>query len=90
MRKLNREQFTAYANTQIEMTSQILAGHRPAANGWCSCGKQLPCSVVEHATATRDRYQATLALLDATVVLPILAPAARPMSRWRRLLGGTR
>jgi len=34
--------------------------------------------------------QAKLALLDATVVLPVLAPAAEgwPVPLWRRLLGG--
>lgn len=92
MRKLNTEQFAAYANTQIEKANQILARHLPAAHGSCSCGKQLPCSVAAHATATRDRYQAKLALLDATQVLPVLVPTpvvTRP-ALWRRLLRGVR
>lgn len=88
VRVLSKEQFTAYANTQIEMAEQILAVHRPGANVWCSCGKQVPCSVRQHATATRDHYRGRLALLDSTVVLPVLAPAveARPLPLWRRLI----
>jgi hypothetical protein len=90
VRVLSKEQFATYATTQIEMAEQILAIHRPGANGWCSCGKQLPCSVSQHATTTRDRYRAQLAVLDSTVILPVLAPAAeaRPVPLWRRLIGG--
>ncbi|MDG4833785.1 hypothetical protein O7627_31395 [Solwaraspora sp. WMMD1047] len=92
MRALSKEQFTAYANGQIEMADQILAGHRQGPGGWCSCGKQLPCTVEEHATATRNRYRNKLALLDSTTALPVLACAAPPRRNplWRRLLAGLR
>jgi len=92
MRALNQAEFTTYAQQQIEMADQMLAGHRPGAGAgqWCSCGRELPCSVVAAATATKQHMQAKLALLDATVVLPVLAPAAEgwPVPLWRRLLGG--
>jgi len=94
MRALNQAEFTTYAQQQIEMADQMLAGHRPGAGAgqWCSCGRELPCSVVAAATATKQHMQAKLALLDATVVLPVLAPAAEgwPVPLWRRLLGGLR
>jgi hypothetical protein len=89
MRVLGKDEFVTYANVQIGMAAQILAGHRPGANCWCACGRQLPCTVAAHATATRDWYQAKLALLDATKVLPVLAPVVKihPVPLWRRLLG---
>lgn len=92
MRVLSRDEFAAYAETQIEMANQILAGHRVTVDGWCSCGRQLPCAVTAHVVTTRDRYLSQLALLDATQVLPVLAPPvpARPVPWWRRLLGGPR
>jgi hypothetical protein len=92
VRMLSKDEFVAYASTQIEMANQILAGHRPGRNGLCGCGKHLPCTVAEHATATRDRYRDKLAVLDTTKALPVLAPAikARPVPRWRRLLRGLR
>ena len=92
MRALNQAEFTTYAQQQIEMADQMLAGHRPGAGRWCSCGRELPCSVVAAATATKQHMRAKLALLEATVVLPVLAPAAqgRPVPLWRRLLGGLR
>jgi len=90
MNALNREQFAAYAQAQIDMAARVLAGHRPGSGGWCSCGKELPCTVVAQATATRQHMQTKLALLDATAALPVLVPAAqaRPVPLWRRLLGG--
>jgi len=92
VKALNKDQFAAYAHEQISAAEQILGRHRPGRNGWCSCGKQVPCSVFEHATATRDGYRAKLALLDATVMLPVLAPPAEasPVPLWRRLLRGRR
>jgi len=92
MRVLCEERFAAYANTQIVMAEQILAVHRPGTRGWCSCGKQLPCSVSAHAAATRTRYRCQLALLGSTAILPVLSPPAetRPVPLWRRLLGGLR
>ncbi len=90
MRVLSHAQFTEYAQRQVEMADQMLAGHRPGPDRWCSCGRQMPCSVVAAATAVKHHMQARLALLEATVVLPVLAPvaSARPVPLWRRLLVG--
>jgi hypothetical protein len=92
MRVLNHAQFTAFSQQQIEMADQMLAGHRPGPGRWCSCGRQMPCSVVVAATAAKQHMHAKLALLEATVVLPVLAPVAqaRPLPLWRRLLAGLR
>jgi hypothetical protein len=87
---LDKNQFRKYAGGQVTMAEQMLAGHQPGAGGYCSCGKQLPCSVAEHAAATRDHYLGKLALLDATVLLPVLATAAagqgEQLPMWRRWL----
>jgi hypothetical protein len=52
----------------------------------------MPCSVIVAATAAQQHMYAKLALLDATVVLPVVTPTAqpRPVSLWRRLLAGLR
>jgi len=90
MRVLSHAQFTVYAQQQIEMAEQMLARHRLGPGRWCSCGRQMPCSVVAAATAAKQHMQAKVALLEATVVLPVLAPVAQaqPVPLWRRLLAG--
>ena len=92
MRTLNLVQFRKFADRQIEMANRMLAMHRPGSGYFCSCGKELPCSVAAHTIAIRDHFKRKLALLEATVVLPVLAPPAkvRPASLWRRLFGGWR
>jgi hypothetical protein len=89
MRILRGPQFVAYAHQQIAVAQALLAADQPG-HGCCRCARQLPCSVATQATATRQRYQDTLAQMDATVQLPVLA-AATPNGRvcgWRRLRGG--
>lgn len=91
MRTLNREQFVAHAHRQIGTARAMLDDHRPGRGGMCSCDKQLPCSIVAACRRTIEHFQGKLALLDATVALPIVdVPQAKPPSLWRRLLGGRR
>ncbi len=91
MRTLRGPELVAYAQQQIAVVQALLAGHQPR-KGWCSCGRQVPCSVASHAVAARQRHLDTLARLDATVELPVFTKPAPPRrARWRRrLLGGAR
>jgi len=91
VRALGVTQFAAHAAGQITVAEQILAGHRPAGRDWCSCGRELPCSVTERVIALRDRYQQRLADLDRTIELPVVpaVPGPRRAPWWRRW-GGRR
>jgi hypothetical protein len=86
MRKLSGDQFADYARQQIAVASQILAHHRPTSSG-CSCARQWPCPVALSCQQTRDHFQGRLALLDATIQLPVISPATTDCrSPWRRLV----
>ena len=93
MRKLTREQFAAHANQQIANAAAMRRGHHAQSGGYCSCGRQTPCSVDQACRSTITHYENKLALLDATTVMPVvIAPPrdeGRPSSgRWRLLLAG--
>jgi hypothetical protein len=93
MRKITREQFAAHANQQIANARAMRRSHRAQPGGYCTCGRQTPCSVDQACRATVTHYENKLALLDVTTLMPVLiAPArdeGRPSSgRWRLLLGG--
>lgn len=91
MRKLTRSQFEAYAKQQIEAAARIVAQHRPTRSGWCSCAREWPCSVVASCRQRRDHFEVKLALLDATISLPVIKDGIRApdqsTSLWLRLFG---
>lgn len=82
-----RHAHARYANQQIAMANQMLDRHRPGSGGFCSCSRELLCSIAAHATTTREHYRSKLALLDATTV-PVIptAPTPPPPSGLRALL----
>jgi hypothetical protein len=91
MNPLTQQQFTMYARQQIDTAVAMLARHQDGP-GYCSCGRELPCSVAEACHRTRDHYQGKPAVLDATAKLPELPSVQEPsrVPRWRRLLRGGR
>jgi hypothetical protein len=69
---LDHEQFAAYARAQIRDAQAILALHRSAGTGLCSCGRRQQCSVVTVCTRHIAHYRKKLALLDLTQPLPLI------------------
>lgn len=70
---MDREQFAAYARTQVAAADQILSGHRPAGGMTCSCGRSRPCPVAETCTQRREHFAAALALAEQTQRLSALS-----------------
>lgn len=73
-RKLDVSQMRMYAQYQITQVDTVLAKHSPAAGSSCRCGRPAPCPQQQSLAATRARYEGTLALLDQTQALPVIAP----------------
>jgi len=69
-KKLDADQFTAYARGQIRAAYPVLGRHQPHRFGLCACGRPMPCAVVGAWQATVDHFSAKLALLEATQPLP--------------------
>jgi hypothetical protein len=90
-RVLNREQFVVYARDQIATAMILLAAHGHAGRA-CGCGRPWPCPQQRSLTATAEHFRGRLALLDPTLVLPMLTPPTtpdagrRPLQRLRTLL----
>ncbi|HEX5144947.1 MAG TPA: hypothetical protein VFW21_13865 [Mycobacterium sp.] len=75
-RRLDADQFAAYAREQIRDAFAILQRHRPDRYGLCSCGRPQPCTVIDTCQRSIDHYRGKLALIEATQPLPIVAPAS--------------
>ncbi|WP_155372656.1 hypothetical protein [Catellatospora vulcania] len=88
-RVLDRDQFITYARVQVDTATSLLAGHGPSPGG-CACGRPWPCPQRESLSAVAEHYQSRLALLDETVLLPVITPVAIPAvaESARRTLGG--
>lgn len=87
-RALDRDQMRAYAQFQLAQVGSVLVGHGPASGGSCRCGRPAPCHQQEFLQGLSDRYTATLAMLDQTVALPVVAALAQPeRRRWQWLTG---
>ena len=90
MRKLTREQFAALANQQIANAIAMRRDHLPRPGGYCSCGKQTPCSVDQACLSAVTHFEAKLALLDATRAWPTVGEreqdALDRLPRWRLLI----
>lgn len=73
--------FAGYARDQVAGAEAILDTHRRRAT-MCSCGRAWPCSVAQACAVRRDHFLNKLALLEATVKLPIIDAAARRPDRF--------
>lgn len=73
-KKLDAAQLTSYARQQIRAAQAIERQHRVDRLGLCSCGRPQPCAVITACLATITHYTAKLALLGATVPLPVIGP----------------
>jgi hypothetical protein len=71
-KKLDHDQFAAYARAQILDAQAILDVHRSAGIGLCSCGRQQECSVVIVCTWHIAHYRHKLAILGITQPLPLI------------------
>ena len=74
-RRLDADQFAAYARDQIRDATAILQRHRPDRYELCCCGRPRPCTVVDTCQRSIDHYRGKLALIEATLPLPIVVPA---------------
>lgn len=91
MRKLSREQFAAHANQQIANAEATRRGHRAQPGGYCSCGRQTPCSVEQACRVTIAHYESKLALVEVTTIMPVVPPrdeGRRSPGRWHLMLAG--
>lgn len=71
---LDRSALAAYAQARIRAAHDIHQWHQPDRCGLCACGRPRPCTVAAACLATIAHYQATLALTDATMPMPIITP----------------
>jgi hypothetical protein len=71
----DRNELAAYAQARIRAAHDIHRRHHPDRFGLCACGRPRPCTVAAACLATIAHYQATLALIDATMPMPIITPA---------------
>lgn len=74
---LDHGKLVAYAHAQIQAAQDICQHHHPSHLGLCNCGRPPPCAVVTACLTTIAHYRATLAIIGATVPLPIIAPSPR-------------
>ncbi len=51
------------ARKQVSAARAVMAGHRPASHGCCSCGRHLPCSVALACARTNEHHSGILAAL---------------------------
>ncbi|WP_144128051.1 hypothetical protein [Catellatospora sichuanensis] len=65
------------AHRQIAAAAALISQHHPADNGLCRCGRDLPCTVALACERTRDHHAGVLAILHATIELPIVAQSPR-------------
>ncbi|GAA1652421.1 hypothetical protein ACFQY4_11955 [Catellatospora bangladeshensis] len=89
MRVLNAGQFAEYARRQIAAADEILTRHGRVAGDLCRCERPWPCPVAASCVSMREHYRARMAVIEATMRLPVVGTA--PVSRLpvlRRLVGG--
>ncbi|MDI1466416.1 hypothetical protein QEZ54_36115 [Catellatospora sp. KI3] len=60
------------AHRQVAAAAAMLAQHRPAGGGLCSCTRQLPCSVALACVRVSERHSRLLGLTHPTIVLPVV------------------
>ncbi len=85
---LDHDRLAARARSGIDTAMDLLARHE-VSNGICSCGRPDPCPQRQSLTATLDHHRGTLALLEKTLVLPVLPAASTEVAgrRWRPISG---
>ncbi|MBV1850673.1 hypothetical protein [Catellatospora tritici] len=64
------------AHRQVAAAAAMLAQHRPAGGGLCSCTRQLPCSVALACVRVSERHSRLLGLTHPTIVLPLVREQA--------------
>ncbi|GAA1396336.1 hypothetical protein GCM10009662_10120 [Catellatospora coxensis] len=78
MRLLTAEQFATYARRQIKAADGILADHGRSWGNMCGCGRLWPCPVAATCVRMREHFLTRLALVEATVRLPVVRPGPVP------------